>query len=134
MIAQDVKLEFLSSGVVINWNGATSGLPLLTQKTAVAVLTQAGSDRINPERGNDLAQHIYQTGVYDAQTAQHLLNFASVSARRDIRVGRDDALTDATSEVRDFQISLRGVSNNRIQTSLNVVSVAGETSGETLVI
>ncbi len=134
MIARDIKIDFLAGKAVIDWNGQATGLRLLDQKLVASVMTRLGSDKFNPERGNQLDIRLYQTGIYDAQTAQHELNFAAVAARRDVRAGRDDGIDDSTSEVKDLQIALRGVVNNRIQTALNVESLAGIKSGEVIII
>lgn len=134
MTAKDIKIDFLHGKAVIDWGGEVSGLRLLEQKLVVAVMTRLGSDKFQPTRGNQLDIRLYQTGIYDAQTAQHELNFAAVMARRDVREGRDTALNDPTSEVKDLQIALRGVVNNRMQTALNVESLSGAKSGEITII
>lgn len=117
------------SGVSINWSGLVSGADNLTQKLAVNMLTDVGSDAIDPARGTSLLRRVTNGRVYDLQTAQHELNFAALSAKSYVRANEDSAWP-AADKVGSFRVALEGVEDGRLVTSLIVTAADGTTVGK----
>lgn len=122
-----------AAGVSINWSGLVSDADHLAQKLAVNMLTDAGSDVIDPARGTNLLRRITNGRVYDLQTAQHELNFAALSAKAYVRANEEESWP-AAARVGNFRVVLEGVENGHLLTSLIATAVDGTTVGKQQVI
>lgn len=118
-----------AAGVSIDWSGLVSDADLLAQKLAVNMLTDVGSDVIDPARGTNLLRRVTNGRVYDLQTAQHELNFAALSAKAYVRANEDEAWPPV-ARVGNFRVVLEGVENGRLVTSLIATAVDGTTVGK----
>lgn len=125
-----LKMTFSADGCSIDWGAEVSGLELLAQKVVVNMMTDRGSDKLIPARGNDLRKQLLGTGAYDLQGVQHALNFSAAKTARDIRQYSDN--TDTTELVRKFNMRLTSLSNGVVSTNLTVTNTAGVTMGQNL--
>lgn len=125
-----IKINFSATGCAVDWNSTVSGASLLAQKSAVGLLTDLGSDKSIPTRGNSLRKSILGIGAYDLQGIQHILNFASAKTTRDIRLLSDN--TDPAERLARLSVKLTGFSDGAISTNIAVTNTAGTTIGTNL--
>lgn len=125
-----VKVNFDSKGCSIDWNASVSGARLLAQKAAIGILTDEGSDKSIPTRGNKLRRQIIGVGAYDLQGVQHVLNFAASKTTRDIKRLSDN--TDPAEQLSRISLKLTGLEGGVISTNITVTNQAGITVGTNL--
>lgn len=125
-----VKVLFDAKGCSIDWNNSVSGARLLAQKSAVGIMTDLGSDKSIPDRGNTLSNDILGVGAFDLQGIQHKLNFAAADTERDIKQLSDN--TDPAEQLSRISLTLTGLSNGVVSTNITVTNRAGITVGTNL--
>lgn len=125
-----VKVIFNAKGCSIDWSNSVSGARLLAQKSAVGIMTDEGSDKSIPSRGNSLSKDILGVGAFDLQGIQHSLNFAAAKTGRDIRQLSDN--TDPAEQLSRISLKLTGLSNGVVSTNIAVTNQAGITVGTNL--
>jgi hypothetical protein len=122
-----IKVNFAAGGCSIDWNTSVSGARLLAQKAAIGIMTDEGSDKSIPSRGNRLRRQIIGIGAYDLQGVQHSLNFAAAKTGRDIKRLSDN--TDPSEQLARISLKLTGLLNGVVSTNIAVTNVAGTTIG-----
>jgi len=127
---KSIKIKFDAAGCSIDWNASVSGSQLLAQKAAVGVMTDLGSDKSIPNRGNQLRRRIIGIGAYDLRGIQHNLNFAAAKTERDIKLLSDN--TDDAERLTRIAITLTGLSAGVVSTNIAVTSAAGIVTGTNL--
>lgn len=125
-----IKVNFDAKGCAIDWNATVSGARLVAQKAAVGILTDEGSDKSIPSRGNKLRRQIIGVGAYDLQGVQHILNFAASKTARDIRRLSDN--TDPAEQLSKIALKLTGLEGGVVSTNIAVTNQAGVTVGTNL--
>lgn len=125
-----LKVFFDAKGCSIDWNNSVSGARLLAQKSAIGIMTDTGSDKSIPTRGNDLSKNILGIGAFDLQGIQHELNFAAAKTERDIKDLSDN--TDPAEQISRISLKLTGLANGVVSTNISVTNQAGITVGTNL--
>ena len=125
-----IKVNFSAQGCSIDWSASVSGARLLAQKAAVGIMTDLGSDKSVPTRGNSLRRQIIGIGAYDLQGVQHSLNFAASKTARDIKRLSDN--TDPSEQLTRISLKLTGLADGIVSTNIAVTNQAGITVGTNL--
>lgn len=125
-----LKINFGGAGKVsVDWGRTVAGMEAVGQRAAVAVMTQAGSDKFLPSRGTEVTRTLLSYGVFDLMEMQHTLNFGSLKARKDMR---DYELPGRAAEdsVSAIGMVLMGVDNNVANVGVVVQNLAGQKTRE----
>lgn len=117
-----IGISFRSYPARIDWGKAVSGIDRLTQNVVTNYRTNYGSDWA-VARGNDLASDVRSGGLYDAQSAQHSLNFAVLDTTDFVRSVEPQNGAEALDT---FSAAMAGSSGRRLAVDLTVTNKLGE--------
>lgn len=125
-----IKVNFAKNACSIDWGSTVSGARLVAQKSAIGIMTDLGSDKSLPDRGNTFRNEIIGIGAYDLQGVQHSLNFAASKTARDIKLLSDN--TDPAEQLARISLKLTGLADGVISTNIAVTNQAGIMVGTNL--
>lgn len=127
---KDAAFIFEEEGIGIDWSTSVTGIHNVKQKLINNLMTDRGTDEIVPTRGTTLLRDVTGGGVYDLRSAQHALNFASLSAKRVVRQFEPTDAPDS-DRILNFSVLLDGVVDRKLVTKLTIVTADGNSIGIT---
>ncbi len=124
----DCAFDYQGGLIGVDWSSLVTGIHTVKQKLVNNLLTDIGTDEVNPSRGTSLLRTVVGGGVFDGRSAQHALNFAALAAKRTVRAGESDDATPA-DKVIEFTAVLDTVDSGALITSLALTTADGNSIG-----